>query len=174
MDLDRSEEDDRLRRRPHRTPAQIMAPSLRVMLLWSPDRSFGFVGDAGSGAHELARFVHRHRARLARVRKLHPEANLFEQPPTYKCNGRLPVKGIRLPKPSRATASAESRAGAVAWYGGGRREVGLAGGTGHWYETGEGPVPIAWVFVRDRTGTHRDEYFFSTDPGMDSTAMVTA
>ena len=26
-------------------------------------------------------------------------------------------------------------------------------------------MPIRWVFVRDRDGTHRDEYFYTTDPG---------
>jgi hypothetical protein len=35
-------------------------------------------------------------------------------------------------------------------------------------------VPIVWVFVRDRTGTHRDEYFFSTDRTMAAVAMIAA
>src|SRR5438477_526454 len=29
---------------------------------------------------------------------------------------------------------------------------------------GAGLVPVRRVFVRDREGTHRDEYFFTTDP----------
>ena len=37
-------------------------------------------------------------------------------------------------------------------------------GTGHWYKAGRGLVPVRWVFVHDRDGTHRDEYFFTTDP----------
>ena len=102
VDLYRSEVDDRLRRRPHRTPAQVMATLLRVMLLWFPERSFVFVGDAGYGTHELARFARRHRARLTLVSKLHPEANLFAPPPPYKGNGRPPVKGPRRPKPRQA------------------------------------------------------------------------
>ena len=35
--------------------------------------------------------------------------------------------------------------------------------TGHWYKSGHGLVPVRWVYVQDRTGTHRDEYFFTTD-----------
>jgi hypothetical protein len=27
-------------------------------------------------------------------------------------------------------------------------------------------VSVRWVFVHDCTGTHREEYFFTTDPGM--------
>jgi hypothetical protein len=174
VDLYRSEEDDRARGRRHRTPAQIMATLLRVLLLRFPDRHFVFVGDAGYGTHELARFCRRHRGRLTLVSKLHPEANLFDPPPPYKGNGRPPVKGARRPKPSQAAAAAKLRDATVAWYGGGTRSVGIASGTGHWYKAGEGLVEIAWVFVRDRTGTHRDEYFFSTDPAMDPVAMVEA
>jgi hypothetical protein len=174
VDLYRSEVDDRLRRRPHRTPARIMATLLRVVLWWSPDRKFVFVGDSGYGTHELARFVHRHRARLSLVSKLHPEANLFEPPPPYKGKGRPPVKGARRPKPRQAVEAAELQIEEVAWYGGGRREVGVTSGMGHWYKSGEGLVPIVWVFVKDQTGTHRDEYFFSTGLGMTAVAMIGA
>lgn len=52
--------------------------------------------------------------------------------------------------------------------------MGIACGTGHCYEAGEGLIEIVWVFVRDRTGTHRDEYFFSTDPAMGPVVMVEA
>jgi hypothetical protein len=164
VDLYRSEEDDRRRRRPHRTPAQVMATLLRVILLRFPDRRFVFVGDAGYGTHELARFAARYGARLTLVSKLHPEANLFEPPPPYRGNGRPPVKGARRPKPRQAVAAADLRSETVAWYGGGEREVGVASGTGHWYKAGAGLVEIAWVFVRDRTGTHRDEYFIQHRP----------
>jgi hypothetical protein len=33
-------------------------------------------------------------------------------------------------------------------------------------------VPIRWSFVRDLTGTHRDEYFFTTDVAMDVAAVI--
>lgn len=173
-DLYRSEEDDRLRRRPHRTPPRIMATLLRVVLRWFPDRRFVFVGDGGYGTHELARSCHRHHDRLTLVSKLHPEANLFEPPGPYPGNGRPAIKGEALPKPSQAAAAAQSRTATVGWYGGGTRDVGLASGSGHWYKSGHGLVPIGSVFVRDQTGTHRDEYFFSTDPAMDPVAMVAA
>ncbi len=97
--LYRSEEDDRARRRPHRTPAQIMCQLLRVMRLWFPDRRLVFVGDAGYGTHEVARFCHRHRLGLTMVSKLHPDANLLEPPPPYRGQGRPRVKGAALPKP---------------------------------------------------------------------------
>ena len=165
--LYQSEEDDRSQRRRHRTPAQHMIRLLAVMLHWFPDRSFIFVGDSAYGTHEVARFVDRHRKRLCLVSKLHPEANLFTPPPPYQGKGRPAVKGKRLPKPSEAVSVARRfRRLTVGWYGGGIRRVETQTGTGHWFKSGKGLVSIRWVFVRDREGTHRDEYFSTTDTGM--------
>ena len=173
VDLYRSKEDDRRRKRPHRTQAQLMCRLLRLMLIRFPGRCFVFVGDAGYGTHEVARFCHRHRNRLALVSKLHPEANLFDPPPPYKGSGRPPVKGARRPKPREAVAAARRfKRLTVAWYGGGVRRVEAMTGNGRWYKSGNGLVPIRWVFVRDLDGTHRDEYFFTTDPTMAAAALV--
>jgi hypothetical protein len=164
VDLYRSPADNQARRRPHRTPAQLLCRLLRLMLLRFPGRTFLFVGDAGYGTHEVARFSQRHRDRLALVSKLHPDANLFTPPPAYTGTGRPRVKGTALPKPRQAVEQRRRfRRLTVAWYGGGTRQVRTTGGIGHWYKSGHGLVPLRWVFVRDQSGTHRDEYFFTTD-----------
>ena len=54
----------------------------------------------------------------------------------------------------------------VSWYGGGRRQVEVVSGTGHWYKAGQGLVEVLWVFVHDLSGTHRDSYFFCTESGL--------
>jgi DDE superfamily endonuclease len=173
VDLYRSEEEDRRRGRPHRTPAQLMCRLLRLLLLRFPDRAFVFVGDAGYGTHEVARFARRHRARLTLVSKLHPDANLFAPPPRYRGKGRPRVKGRALPKPREAVAARRRfRRLTVGWYGGGTRQVQVASGSGHWYKSGRGLVELGWVFVRDREGTHRDEYFFTTDPALGAAAVI--
>jgi len=173
IDLYRSEEDDRKRRRPHRTPARIACVLLRLLLIRFPGRTFVFAGDSGYGTHEVARFCYRHRTRLTLVSKLHPDANLFDPPPPYTGTGRPRVKGDRREKPRQAVAAAESFTRLeVGWYGGGKRHVDTADGTGHWYKGGCGLVPLRWVFVRDATGTHRDEYFFTTDPSLGPTAVI--
>ena len=173
IDLYRSEDDDQKRNRPHRTPARIMCALLRVLLIRFPDRTFVFAGDSGYGTHEVARFGHRHRTRLTLVSKLHPEANLFDPPPTYTGPGRPRLKGARRPKPSQAVARTTTfRRLEVGWYGGGKRRVEVLTGTGHWYKGGCGLVPLRWVFVRDATGTHRDEYFFTTDEHLTPTGVI--
>ena len=173
IDLYRSKEDDQKRNRPHRTPARIMCGLLRLLLIRFPDRTFVFAGDSGYGTHEVARFCHRHRARLTLVSKLHPGANLFDPPPPYAGHGRPRRKGARRPKPSQAVATATTFTRLnVGWYGGGKRDVETLEGTGHGYKAGQPLVPLRWVFVRDKSGTHRDEYFFTTDARLSPTSVI--
>src|SRR5262245_5530085 len=164
--LYRSQPDNQKRGRPHRTPAQVMQLLLRLLLRWFPDRCFRFAGDAGYGSHEMADFAHRTQGRLHLVSKFHPKANLYEPPPPVvgkKPNGRPRKKGAKLSGPQEVVSrSARTRLN-VAWYGGGRRDVEAVSGTGHWYKGGVGLVAVLWVYVRDLTGTHRDEYFYTTD-----------
>jgi hypothetical protein len=172
VDLYRAPELDRAEKRTHKTPAQLMCRLLRLLLLRFPGRAFVFAGDSGYGTHAVARFCHRHRGRLTLVSKLCPDANLFDPPPPYRGNGRPRAKGERVPKPRQAAATAPPTRLTVTWYGGGTRRVEAATGTGHWYKGGDGLVPIRWVFVRDATGTHRDEYLFTTDVSRTADAVV--
>jgi hypothetical protein len=91
----------------------------------------------------------------------------------YTGKGRPPVKGARLPKPCEAVSAARRyRRLTVGWYGGGTRRVQTLTATGHWFKSGKGLVPIRWAFVRDREGTHRDEYFYTTDPGLSVEQLI--
>jgi DDE superfamily endonuclease len=165
--LYRSPQDNHKRRRPHKTPAQVMQRLLRLVLRWFPDRSFRFAGDASFGSHDMADLAHQTRGRLHLVSKLHPRANLYQPPPVVlrkRPNGRPRKKGAKLPNPQEVvTAGAPRRRYNVAWYGGGRRDVEVVSGVGHWYKGGAGLVPVRWVFVHDKSGTHRDEYFYTTE-----------
>jgi hypothetical protein len=173
VDLYRSEDDNQARHRPHRTPTQLMARLLRLLLIRFPNHAFVFAGDAGYGSHEFTRFCHRHRNRLTLVSKLHPDANLYDPPPPYSGKGRPRIKGPRLPKPRRAVEAATTFIPLpVDWYGGGQRQVETLTGTGHWYKAGRGLVAIRWAFVRDNSGTHRDEYFFTTDLELSVAAVI--
>lgn len=150
----------------HKTPSELMRQLLAVLIHWFPDRRFVFAGDGGYGTHALARFADRHRRHLSLVSLFYPDANLYDPPPVVvgKRTGRPRKKGDKRPTPEAVVAAtAAPTALNVSWYGGGRRAVETVHGTGHWFKSGKGLVPVLWVFVRDRTGTHRDSYLFSTD-----------
>jgi DDE superfamily endonuclease/Archaeal putative transposase ISC1217 len=161
--LYRSPADNKARGRPHKTPAQLMQLLLRVLLRWFPQRPFLFAGDSGYGSHEMACFAQKTQGRLTLVSKFPPDGNLYEPPPPYAGNGRPRVKGAKLPSPKAVVAKSERRRLNVAWYGGGRRDVEVVSGVGHWYKSGVGLVAVRWVYVHDLTGTHRDDYLYSTD-----------
>src|SRR5262245_12984951 len=169
--LYRSAELDRQEHRRHYTPAQQMQRLLRLVLRWFPERSFVFVGDGGYGTHALARFAAA-QPRLTLVSKLHPKAGLYAPPPAYRGTGRPRDKGAKLPTPQQAAGRVTPERLTVAWYGGGTRQVEAGTGTALWYQKGKGVVPSRWVFVRDRTGTHRDEFFFTTDAGLTAAQVI--
>jgi hypothetical protein len=167
-----SEKDDRKAGRRHKTPARLLRQLCCVLLRWFRGRTFVLAGDGNYGTHELARFASRRRGRLILVSKFYPDANLYEPPPPYSGRGRPRVKGAKAATPGQVVAVSARTEKEVAWYGGGRRQVQTVSGTGWWYKSGEGLVAVRWVFVQDRTGTHRDEYFFSTAVEMSDTEVI--
>jgi hypothetical protein len=161
--LYRSEKDNQKAGRRHKTPAQLLRQLCCVLLRWLPKRHFVLAGDGNYGSHEMARFACRRGGRLALVSKFYPDARLYEPAPAYSGHGRPRVKGAKLPTPQEEVARSRRTHLNVAWYGGGRRDVACVSGAGHWYKAGAGLVLVLWVFVHDESGSHRDEYFFTTD-----------
>src|SRR5262249_48526666 len=148
---------------------------LRVLLRWFPDRQFVFAADGNYSTHALAWFAQRQQQRLSLVSRFHPDANLYELPPVVagkRKGGRPRTKGAKLPRPEQVVAQAARTRLTVAWYGGGRRRVEVVTGVGQWYKSGQGLVAVRWVYVHDRSGTHRDEYFSSTDVSLTPRQLV--
>jgi uncharacterized protein YerC len=174
--LYRSPAKDKKQRGRHKTPAQLMRQMLKVMLRWFPDRHFVFAGDGGFGTHELARSAAKRPRRLTLVSRFYADANLYKAPPVVrgkKPKGRPRVKGAKMPAPAQVVAKTKERHKLnVAWYGGGRRDVEVVSGTAHWFKSGEGLVPVLWVYVHDGTGTHRDDYFFTTDVSLSAQTVI--
>ena len=132
---------------------------------WFPERQFIFVGDNSYGTSETARFCRKHRRQLTVVSKFYGDAALYEPPPprTRRTMGRPRVQGQKLASPREVVVNTAERTRlTVAWYGGSTRDIEVVTGTGHWYRIGEDLVEVRWVYVHDGTGTHRDEYFFTT------------
>lgn len=174
--LYRTPDEDKKRGRRHKTPCDLMRQLLCVLQRWFPQREFRFTGDGGFGTHALARFASR-RSRLALVSKFYKDANLYDPPPKRKAgtNGRPRLKGCKRRSPEEVVANTRSRRRLkVSWYGGGSRHVAIVTGTSHWYKAGEGLVPVRWVFVEDLTGTHRDEYLFTTDVALSPKQIIEA
>jgi hypothetical protein len=170
--LYRSQADNEKAGRRHRTPARLLRQLCSALLRWFRQRRFVLAGDGGYGSHEMACFASRRRGRLVLVSKFYPDANLVEPPPPYSGHGRPRVKGRKVPTPLQVVASAKCTKLNVAWYGGGRRDVEMVSGTAEWYKAGQGLVAVRWVYVHDLTGTHRDEYFYTTAVRMTAQEVI--
>jgi hypothetical protein len=156
-------------------PAPLLARQLMAALIhWFPQRKFIFLGDGGYASHELGSFCLRHRRHATLVSRFHKDANLYCPPPKNKGDkGRPRIKGPKLPTPEQTVARSRRIRATVGWYGGGDRRVELVSAAGHWYKAGQGLVPIRWVFTHDVQGTHRDDYFYTTDPNLPPAKIIT-
>jgi hypothetical protein len=164
--LYRPPEWDRVHGTRHKTPAHMARLLLARLMRWFPERHFIFVGDTGYGTSETARFCQQHRQHLTLISTCYGDAALYEPPPprTRRTIGRPRVKGQKLASPQEVVAHTAIRTSLmVAWYGGTTRAIEVVTDTGHWYRIGEDLVAVRWVYVQDATGTHRDEYLFTTD-----------
>jgi len=161
--LYRSEKDNQKAGRRHKTPAQLLKQLCCVLLHWFRQRRFVLAGDGGYGSHEMACFASRRHGRLALVSKFYPHARLYWPAPAYTGRYRPRVKGDKRPTPQEVVACSRRSHLNVAWYGGGRRDVSTVSGAAWWYKAGQGLVAVLWVYVHDESGSHRDEYFFTTD-----------
>lgn len=161
--------------RRHKTPRELMCGLIAILLHWFPERKFMFAGDCAYGTHAMARFAYRHQNRLTLVSKIVPDANLFAPPSKQRNNkvGRPATKGKSLLAPCDVVTKRKRRKKLlVRWYGGGWRNVEIVTGHGCWYRAGQGIVPILWVYVKDLDGTHRDEYFFTTDVSLPAEDVI--
>jgi hypothetical protein len=159
-------------KRRFKTWPQLARQLAALMLRWFPRRRFYLLGDGGFATRDLACFAYRHHDRLTLLTRFYDDAALNAKPRLKgrygRGMGRPPRYGMKLTSPGQTVQRAGDRLAhaRVDWYGGGRRDVRLLSGVGGWQRHSQPLVPLRWVYVRDEQGTHRDEYFMSTDPAM--------
>jgi hypothetical protein len=173
--LYRNKKDNEALGRRHKTPTDLMRQLLCVLLRWFPTRKFIFSGDGAYGTHELTEFAHRHRKQLTLISRFHADASLYAAPPksSKKLVGRPRVKGKKQSSPEAVVQRTKRRKKlSVGWYGGDNRKVEIVTGTGYWYRSGGAAVEVLWAYVHDLTGTHRDEYFYTTDVTMSAQQVI--
>ena len=156
----------------HKTPAHIARLLIAKIKRKFPDLSFIIVGDQGFGQHATAKAFSS--TRLTLVSKFYRDAVLHESPKPRipRQSGRPQLKGKRLKRPMIVVSECKAKEVTVSWYGGKSRIVELISGTGFWYRAGKGIVEVRWVYVRDKSGTHRDEYLYSTDINLAPSQIV--
>lgn len=142
---------------------------------WLPGRRIVLVGDNNYSALEL--LASAARSRVTIVTRLRLDAALYEPAPSpeeRRRRGRPPKKGPRLPTlnahledPSTVWTRCT-----LPWYSSKTREVDLLTDTAVWYRTGQPPVSIRWVMLRDPQGKFEPQALVSNEPELSPQQIV--
>lgn len=137
------------------------------------NRSWSLLGDGGFACLKLANECIAHGVSL--ISRLRLDASLFELPeeqPDGK-KGRKPLKGKKVKNLKSRIKDDELiwEEQRIIWYGRIMKTMLLATGINMWYKSGENPVIIRWVLVKDPQ-TGRIEAVFSTGTNQSAAAIV--
>jgi len=148
-----------------KTTVDLLSEMVARVASWAPQRRFRLVADGAYAS--LPENV----TLISRLRK---DAALYGPPPARrkKKPGRPRKKGKRLPTPAqRAKSSRLSWRKTRPVLYGERVERPLHSYTAYWYEVCP-DAPILIVIVRDPSGKHDDEFFFSTDLSLSPRTVI--
>jgi hypothetical protein len=151
--------------RHHKTICDWARQAILVLRHWLPSMPIELVGDRCYSSIELG--LRCQDQQVALITPLRLDANLFAPPPprSPRQTGRPRVKGAQLPKLDRVLADPQTRweTAELAWYSGRPRKVEWCSATALWYHSGQRPLAIRWVLVRDPAGKYDPKAYLCTD-----------
>lgn len=154
--------------RAHKKLTTVMRQALLQVRRWLPDRTLVFVADSSYAVIEFLWQMTQLAHPIIMVVRLRMDAALYEPalPREAKQKGRPRKKGKRL-----ATLLALAADPATVWttqvmrhwYGEVKRSIEFTSNTAVWFHTGQPPLPIRWVIVRDPLGRFKTQALLCTD-----------
>lgn len=155
--------------RPHQKLTERAAQVFKLVARWLPDRALVFVADSSFATFELLALASRI-SNLSLITRLRMDAQLWAPAPERKPGqvGRPRLKGERRQSPQQVLENTKTKWTKVEvehWYGGGQRKVEVHSETAIWYKTGEPPVAIRWLLVRDPLDEFEPQALMTTNLG---------
>lgn len=162
--------------RPHQKLTARAAQVIKLVARWLPDRVLIFVADSSFATFELLALVSS-LPNCSLVTRLRLDAQLWAPAPRRKPGqkGRPRLKGERRPSPQQVLNDSKTRWTKIEidhWYGGGKREVEVHSETAIWYKSGQPPVLIRWLLVRDPLGEFEAQALMTTNLEHTPTQML--
>jgi hypothetical protein len=136
---------------------------------WLPERQLVIVADSSFAAILWLFQLSQLPGQIILIVRFRLDAALYEPAPKQRHpsqRGRTRKKGQRLPTLEQVAQNAKTKWQRVAipdWYGEGRRIVEIVSNTAVWYHSGQPPLPIRWVLIRDPKGKFKTQALLSTD-----------
>jgi DDE superfamily endonuclease len=138
---------------------------VRQVHRWWPDRQLVVVADSTYAALDLLAAL---RPVATVVTRLRLDAQLFAPAPPRRPHqkGRPRLVGSRLPTLQQRASDPSAvwiPLTVAPWYGQAECQVEVVSDTAVWYHTGQPPVPIRWVLIRDPHGAFPTQALLCTD-----------
>jgi len=142
---------------------------------WLPGREIVLLGDSSFAVlHLLAALIRRG---IIGVTRLRLDAALYEPAPPRQpgTKGRSRKKGDRLPSLAQVLTDATTNWQSITvsnWYGTPERCLEICSQTAVWFHSGQTPLPIRWVLLRDPQGQFEPQALLCTDPMKDPLCII--
>ncbi len=143
---------------------------------WLPNRRLVLIGDSSFAVIQLLFRLSQLKNPVCAIMRFRMDAALYEPVQTAKRPiGRLRKKGKRLPtleKVAEANSTRWKKLTVQEWYGEKQRKIEITTGTAVWYHSGEPPLPIRWVIVRDPRKRFKTQALLCTDLNLSAEQIV--
>jgi hypothetical protein len=154
--------------RTHKKLTAVMRQGLLQVRRWLPDRRIVFIADNSYAVIEFLWQITQLPNPITMVVRFRMDAALYEPAAPRKPQqlGRTRKKGKRLPTLVAVAAdpqTAWTRHVMHEWYGEVKRTIEFTSATAVWFHSGEPPLPIRWVIVRDPFGQFKTQALLCTD-----------
>jgi hypothetical protein len=154
------------RKRQHQKLTERAWQMIALLARWLPKRTLVFVTDSSFAVLDLLDRVSRLK-NVSLITRLRMDAQLYDFAPARKPGqkGRPRIKGARRPSPKQRLEDPKTNWEKLEienWYGGQKRQIEVYSEPCLWYKSGQRPVAIRWVLVRDPLGEFEPCAFLST------------
>jgi hypothetical protein len=143
---------------------------------WLPKRLIVVVADSGFAVIDLLWRLRQLENPICMITRFRLDAALYEpfqNLPGQK--GRPRKKGKRLPTLEQVAENKSmpwQRLTVQEWYGEKRRLIEIASATAVWYHSGQPPLPIRWVIVRDPKNIFKTQALLCTDINISAEQII--
>ena len=143
---------------------------------WLPQRFLVVVADSSFAVIELLWQLRQLQNPICMITRLRLDAALYEPAkPAPGAKGRPRKKGQRLPTLETVAIDKHTRWQRLTvqqWYGEKKRMIEITSQTAVWFHSGQPPLPIRWVLVRDPKQIFKNQALLCTDPRVSAEQIV--
>src|SRR5512134_1648921 len=143
---------------------------------WLPKRFLVVVADSSFAVIELLWQLRQLKNPICMITRFRLDAALYEPAKATPGKvGRPRKKGKRLPTLEKVAADKHTRWKRLKvrdWYGEKKRDIEITSQTAVWFHSGQPPLPIRWVIVRDPKQIFKTQALLCTDPSRSAEQIV--